>query len=108
MAPILPSMPRMPNPPGISTACTSLSTAAAPLSVSQSSEATHRISTLARCLKPPARRASATERYASERSMYLPTNAIRTVSLARAPARSRSFHCVQSTSRNGRLSRRTT
>ena len=30
MAPILPSMPRMPNPPGISTPCTSFSAAAAP------------------------------------------------------------------------------
>ena len=108
MAPILPSMPRMPKPPGISTAWTSSSAAAAPPSVSQSSEATHRISTLARWLNPPARSASATERYASDRSMYLPTNATRTVSRGSCTRCSRSFHCVQSTSRNGRLSLRTT
>lgn len=87
---------------------TSESAAAAPCSVSQSSEATHRISTLARCLNPPARNASATERYASDRSMYLPTNAIRTVSCGSCTRRSRSSHSVQSTSRNGRLRRRTT
>ncbi|CKR33644.1 Uncharacterised protein [Mycobacterium tuberculosis] len=62
MAPILPSMPLMPNPPGMSTPCTSPSAAAAPLVVSQPSDATQQISTLARCLNPPARNASATER----------------------------------------------
>ena len=52
MAPILPSIPRMPNPPGISTPWTSPSAAAAPPAVSHSSDATQCISTFAWCLKP--------------------------------------------------------
>lgn len=67
-----------PEPAGDEHPSTSPSAATAPAGVSQSSEATQRISTFVRCLKPPARNASATDRYASESSMYLPTNAIRT------------------------------
>ena len=61
-APILPSMPRTPKPPGTRMASTPPSAVLAPASVRQSSEATHRMSTLASCRNPPARRASVTDR----------------------------------------------
>ncbi|SHT63876.1 Uncharacterised protein [Mycobacteroides abscessus subsp. abscessus] len=62
MAPSLPSIPRMPKPPGISTPSTSPSAACAPLSVSQSSDGTHLMSTFVWCRNPPARSASVTDR----------------------------------------------
>ena len=61
-APSLPSMPRTPKPPGTSTASTPPSALLAPAGVSQSSEGTQRMRTLASLWKPPARRASVTER----------------------------------------------
>ena len=108
IAPSLPSMPRTPNPPGISTPSTPDSAAAAPAGVAQSSEGTQRISTRVRCANPPARSASVTDRYASGRSTYLPTSATVTVRFGRCTRSSRSPQTVQSTSRNGRPSRRTT
>src|SRR4029450_11203210 len=62
MAPTLPSTPRIPNPPGMTTPSTSLSTLAAPSRVWQSSDGTQRITTLAWFANPPARSASQTER----------------------------------------------
>ena len=61
-APILPSMPRMPNPPGTQMPSTSPRCWAAPASVAHSSDGTQRRCTLASWAKPPARIASATER----------------------------------------------
>ena len=101
-------MPRTPNPPGISTPSKPDSTAAAPAGVSQVSDATHTTSTRAQWANPPARSASVTDRYASGRSTYLPTTPIRTVSFGLCTRASRSPHTVQSTSRNGSPSRRTT
>ena len=62
IAPTLPSTPRMPKPPGITTPSTSLRIRAAPSGDSQSSDGTQRMTTLARLAKPPARSASQTER----------------------------------------------
>ena len=61
-APSLPSIPRTPNPPGTSTPSTPSRARAAPSGVSQSSEGTHRMCTLASFSKPPARSASLTDR----------------------------------------------
>ena len=61
-APTLPSMPRMPNPPGMTMPSSPASAAAAPAGVSQESDGTQRMCTLARCAKPPARSASTTDR----------------------------------------------
>ncbi len=61
-APTLPSIPRMPKPPGTHTASTSASRRAAPSRVWHSSEGTQTRFTLASCANPPARSASATER----------------------------------------------
>src|SRR6266511_993772 len=80
-APILPSMPRTPNPPGITTPSTPDSAVAAPDGLTQSSLRTHRTSTRARWANPAARTASVTDRYASGRSTYLPTIATVTVCL---------------------------
>ena len=57
---------------------------------------------------PPARSASDTLRYASGRSMYLPTRPMVTSSLGWWTRSSRSFHFVQLTSRKLTPSRRTT
>ena len=87
---------------------TSPSIRAAPSADSQLSEGTQRMTTRARWANPPARSASQTERYASGRSMYLPTSAMVTSSLGWCTRSSRSFQTVQSTSRKRRSSRRTT
>ena len=77
-------------------------------SVAQVSAGTQRIATRDRCANPAARTASVTERYASGRSTYLPTMATVTDLVGRCTRSSRSSQLVQFTSRNGRLSRRTT
>ena len=61
-APSLPSMPRIPKPPGTTIASTSSRWWRAPDGVSHSSEGIQRMLTFASCAKPPARRASLTER----------------------------------------------
>ncbi len=73
-APNFPSIPLTPKPPGIKTASTPLNALAAPSGVSQSSEATHLIFTLALFANPPDLKASDTERYASGKSIYFPTS----------------------------------
>ena len=55
-------MPRTPKPPGTQTPSTPASAFAAPSGVSQSSDGTQRICTRLRWAKPPARRASVTDR----------------------------------------------
>ena len=80
-APSFPSIPRTPKPPGTQIASTSPKFAAASLSVAQLSLGTHLIFTLAKLAKPPALSASVTERYASGRSIYFPTNATVTSTL---------------------------
>ena len=62
IAPILPSMPRTPNPPGIRMPSTPSSWLAASSGFSQSSLVTQRIVTLASLPKPPAFSASAGDR----------------------------------------------
>ena len=61
-APILPSSPRTPKPPGTQIASTSLRCRDAPCGVAHSSEGIQRMWTLASWANPPARSASATER----------------------------------------------
>src|SRR5256886_847231 len=107
-APILPSMPRTPNPPGITTPSTPARAWAAPVGLTHSSLGTQRNCTRARCAKPAARTASDTDRYASGRSTYLPTIATVTASLGWCTRSSRSSQALQSTSRNESPSRRTT
>lgn len=107
-APSLPSIPRTPNPPGTRTPSTPSSSRLAPSGVSQSSLFTQRMCTLASLPNPPCRSASVTDRYASGRSMYLPTSAIVTSRAGLWTRRSSSSHDPQSTSRNGRSRRRTT
>ena len=62
IAPILPSIPRTPNPPGISTPSAPSSSLIAPSGVWQWSLGTQRMLTWASLAKPPARSASAGER----------------------------------------------
>ena len=108
IAPIFPSMPRTPNPPGIRIPSTPSSSAAAPSGSSQASLITQRMFTWASLAKPPALSASAGDKYASGRSTYLPTSAIVMLWAGRCTRRSRSSHSFQSTSWNGSISRRTT
>ena len=61
-APIFPSMPRTPNPPGTRTPSAPSSWRAAPSAVWQSSLVTQRILTRASLANPPARSASAGDR----------------------------------------------
>ena len=61
-APSFPSIPRTPKPPGTQIASTSDRAFLAPSVVAQSSLAIHFNSTFALLAKPPARRASETER----------------------------------------------
>ncbi len=69
-APTFPSIPRIPNPPGTQIASTFSKCFLANSGVSHSSLAIHTISTLASLAKPPARKASETDKYASGKSMY--------------------------------------
>ena len=105
-APSLPSMPRMPKPPGTQIASTPASCAAAPSGVSQASDGIHRTSTRASWAMPPCRSASVTDRYASGRSMYLPTSPTVTVRDGWWTRVSSVSQSDQSTSWNGRSSRR--
>ncbi|CNL10651.1 Uncharacterised protein [Mycobacterium tuberculosis] len=61
-APSLPSMPRMPKPPGTQMPSSSASCSCAPSGVSQRSDGIQRMLTLVSCAKPPALRASVTDR----------------------------------------------
>ena len=62
IAPTLPSIPRMPKPPGMRTPSTLASALAAPDAVWHRSDGTQRMCTLARWAKPPERSASLTDR----------------------------------------------
>ena len=95
-APILPSRPRMPKPPGTRIASILRSWWSASSSVAHRSAATHLMLTFTLFAKPPARRASETDRYASGRSMYLPTRPTLTSAAGRCTASSRRSHWVKS------------
>ena len=107
IAPILPSMPRTPKPPGTTTASTPAKCSAAPSGVSHRSEATHFTAAFTPWAKPPARIASATDRYASGRSTYLPTSATVTSCSGSCTFSSNPPHSPQSMSRKGSPNRRT-
>ncbi len=61
-APIFPSMPRMPKPPGMTMPSRVPSALAAPSGVSHSSEGIQRMLTWVSCANPPALSASVTDR----------------------------------------------
>ncbi len=107
MASILPSMPRMPKPPGTMTPSARLRRSATVSRVS-SSESTQRISSLRPWWMAECLRASQTERYASWSCTYLPTRAMVTGSVASPMRSTRPRHSSRSGASVSILSMRTT
>ena len=94
-AQIMPSMPRLPNPPGTSTPAQSPSSFGAVSSVT-SSLSIQTISTAVPSLKPACASASTMDIYASCRRIYLPQMAMRTVLCVLCTLLTISTHSVRS------------